>query len=71
MNEKLEELIRAICKSLLSGDDVDKDYMFYGDHIYTKREIAKNIQEQTEIGVGMLDMIMCHSLSQIARGQII
>ncbi len=69
MNEKVEELIRLLVKGLSSGDDLDKDYMFIGETIYTKREIIKNLQERTEIGLIIISDVLLLAIDKLSKGK--
>lgn len=68
MNDLTSKLKELLITKLLSNDQiVDEPYLYKGDTTYTRRMLAYEIENETEVGLETLTSIMMLSLDILSR----
>lgn len=60
----LETLKKRVVESLTSAKDLDEPYVGIGGKVYTKREMAKELEDDTEQGVKVMEDLLKATLTK-------
>lgn len=67
MGELTDRLKSNLIKKLTDNVDLDLPYLTSGENIYTRRQLAEEIEKETEIGLEVLTNSLMLSLDLISR----
>ncbi len=70
MDELTLKLKNQLVKSLTEHQELNKPYLTVGDKTYSRKQLAEEIESETEFGIKQMRMLLSLSLDLISRNKI-
>jgi len=69
MSEELNNLRAATIKTILNSDNLNEGYIVSGSRKFTRSELAKEIENQTEVGNNAIKNLILLATDLVLRGK--